>query len=53
MYGSDQSQVAALAATGTVLGVGWHFIAFGVLIMAGLTMVTIASVLHHRARGER
>lgn len=50
MYGNDSTQAAALAATGTVLGVSWNVIAFGVLIMTGLTLITISRVLVHRAR---
>ncbi|GAA1812661.1 hypothetical protein [Nesterenkonia flava] len=49
MYGTDTTQAAALAATGTILGIGWHVIAAGVLIMAGLTLITIVSILRHRS----
>lgn len=52
MYGSESSQVAALAATGTILGVGWNVIAAGVLIMAGLTLITIVSVVSHWRRDK-
>lgn len=52
MYGSDSSQVAALSATGAILGVSWNLIAAGVVIMAGLTLITIARVLGHRVRKE-
>lgn len=53
MYGSDSSQAVALAATGSVVGVGWYFIGAGVLLMAGLTLVTIASVIRHRVKEAR
>ena len=51
MYGSDSSQAAALAATGTAGAVLWTVIGAGVLILAGLTLITIFGVIRHRARG--
>lgn len=50
MYGSDTSQAAALAATGTAMSVGWAVIGAGVLVLAGVTLITIVSVLRHRAK---
>ncbi|WP_166429912.1 hypothetical protein [Nesterenkonia sphaerica] len=53
MYGSDQSQAATVAAPGALLGFGWQFIAFGVLLMAVLALLTIASILYYRSRADR
>lgn len=48
MYGSDSSQAAALAATGTAVSVGWYLIGAGVLLMAGITLFTVIAVIEHR-----
>ena len=52
MYGSDSTQAAALASTGAIVGWTWNIIAMGVLIMAGITLITIARVIAHRARTD-
>lgn len=48
MYGSDTSQVAALAATGAGATLTWSLVGGAVLIFAGLAAFTIAAVAKHR-----
>lgn len=50
MYGQTTPQTAVLAATG--VSVLYWSVAAGVLFMAGLTLVTIASVIRHKARNR-
>lgn len=51
MYGADMSQASQIVLSGFVaFGVGWGFLAIGVLFMATLTLGTIASVLIYRIR---
>lgn len=51
MYGADMAQASQLALSGFVaFGVGWGFLAVGVLFMATLTLGTITSVLVYRIR---
>lgn len=53
MYGTDPTQAGTLAATGSVaLGAAGQVLTAGVLIFVGLTLVTIAAVLHHRMKGQ-
>lgn len=52
MYGTDTTQAATLAATG-VLGLSWNVLAAGVLILAGLTLLTIVHVVRHRRQATR
>ena len=52
MYGSDSSQAATLAATG-ILGASWSILAAGVLLLAGLTLLTIVRVVAHRGQATR
>lgn len=52
MYGNDSTQVATLAATGAISGLMWGAIGFGVVIMAGIALITTARVLHHRSKKE-
>lgn len=46
MYSPDLSTASTLAATGAALA--WQFLAVGVILLAGATLVTIASVVRHR-----
>lgn len=48
MYGSDTSQVGALAATGIAVGVTGQVIAAAVIIIAGLALLTIVKVVRTR-----
>lgn len=48
MYGQATPQTATLAMTG-VTALYWS-VAAGVLLMAGLTLLTIASVIKHKAK---
>lgn len=50
MYGSDSTQAATLAATGTAGAVLWSVIGASVLILAGLTIITIVGVVRHRTK---
>lgn len=52
MYGTDTTQAATLAATG-VLGLSWNVLAAGVLILAGLTLLTIVRVVAHRRQAAQ
>lgn len=50
MYGSDSSQAATLAVTGSTLGVMGNFLAAAVLILAGLALMTTVKVIKARQR---
>lgn len=52
MYGSDTSQAATLAVTGSALGVAGHLLAAAVIVLAGLALLTTAKVVRSR-RGQR
>lgn len=51
MYGQQSTQVSALAVTGA--SVLYWSVAAGVLLMAGLTLITIASVIKHKAKKRK
>ena len=46
MYTPDVSTASTLALTGAALA--WQVLAVGVLILAGVTLWTIAAVIRHR-----
>ena len=48
MYGTDTSQAGSLAATGLAFGAAGHVIAAAVLIIAGVTLLTVMKVIRHR-----
>lgn len=53
MYGADATQAGALAATGSAaLGAAGVILSIGVLILAGITLITIAAVVRHRTRKD-
>lgn len=53
MYGTNGTQAGALAATGSAaLGAAGVILSIGVLILAGITLVTIVAVLRHRMKED-